>query len=508
MASLLKNINAELHKQIDVDRTRLNKNNKRHRLTGHKRSYSAHVGTSLSLSSSSGTNTSTSEDESRSSESTYLSSTASSASACEDIPSLSLSTTINSRNVDSEIIQKKRRTSKHRTISIITQNPFDTRISTMTKHGINQNKNFIISPQPDINGCINNNNNVIRNPTIQYPNGGGSGSANNNALVISSPPPSQQTQQQQQQQKSNDDWTPYAISDDYKMFKRYGVDPKTIDNDHDCSGTNCFGCGMHSDKNILKNTNMELFVQRMINSGLQNSDLVSRSEMLYNDYNTLIKEPSERLKNHLNELNKQQNNKNHCNEGDIKDNDDDDDEYEELYDGCSIENMQTSTIHSNHKNSYQQNVNRQRHSNKSNNDVNTKNGLTNEEWNVVQVYNHIKRHTANPVEEIAGIKSTILKCMEELSRGSLFLQHSTKKDQFGNPLIRGDSDQFKIFFTCIDKYMLLMKSNPEKMLPFFNPSKSVTSSDISSGTAAVHGRNTGELVNLTGQLLFTKKKNR
>lgn len=289
---------------------------------------------------------------------------------------------------------------------------------------------------------------------------------------------SQQSQKNTGNIADGEEWVPYTTSEDFTIYSKYGIDP--LEREATCTNGDCFGCGLHSDKTPLKQTNYDLFVQRSVESGLSSADNVTRAEQIKRDYDKLILQPKKKL-NSL--LSLSSGNQHHdCNHGTS------DRSYREK------EGYLRTTSHTKSKND------------DTNQQDDTHDAILEDQWDTVDVYNHIKRHTSNTIEEVQQIRSSLKRAMDVIERNSLFAQHVTKKNAFGEPKKRADENQFKIYLTLIDKWIALSKSRPDKMVPFYDPEKSISvGGSKSSGGSVGKGKASGQLFNISGHLLFGKE---
>jgi hypothetical protein len=125
-----------------------------------------------------------------------------------------------------------------------------------------------------------------------------------------------------------------------------------------------------------------------------------------------------------------------------------------------------------------------------------------DEWDTLQIYNHLRRHQMNVIDQVQYRRAKLWDIMEEMDRNCLFVEHGYKRNALGERLKRADPDQFKVYLAVQDKWLALSKSRPDLMRPFYDPDK-INKQGTSNNKEAE-----GEIVNVSGQLLFGKKTRR
>jgi len=271
------------------------------------------------------------------------------------------------------------------------------------------------------------------------------------------------------------EWLPATISSDYDIYHEYGTDPSALNNKHrqgDKSGCSCAGCALRPDKSPLKLNNYTLFVKKTMEDA-DRSDSVTRAKQIHDDYDKLIAQPKKRLKRTVlgGQTTQQQQQQRPFTSDNIIDN------------GLLVHH---------HREQQQE----------------EKEDLI-DEWDVPQIFAHIKYHKSDTVEDIRHFKETLKRLFYTVERNSLVVMHNSKKNSFGEPLCRIDTEQFKIFKEIIDLYIKLGKSRPDQMIPFTDPLTANSAMRVGSlGTSTGDDNKNASLISLietSGKLLYNKK---
>lgn len=281
-----------------------------------------------------------------------------------------------------------------------------------------------------------------------------------------------------------DAWNPCSISEDVVVFKKYGVDPKYADHHHH-DGKGCYGCNVQCNSIPIKQSNMKVLLEKISQSGLNTGNMLDRAENIRSNYLDLIVEP----KRKLHQLLKESSNHEEEEEGGESDFDPhhncrNEEKHErpgkkrKLNSGSSARSLTTTDSNAG----------------KIDDSI--------DEWDTMQIYNHLRRHQMNVIDQVQYRRAKLWDIMEEMDRNCLFVEHESKKNALGERLKRADPDQFKVYLAVQDKWLALSKSRPDLMRPFYDPDKA-NQQGISNNKEAV-----GEIINVSGQLLFGKKTKR
>jgi hypothetical protein len=291
-----------------------------------------------------------------------------------------------------------------------------------------------------------------------------------------------------------DEWNPCSISEDIAVFNKYGVDPKHVHED----GKSCYGCNVQCDSIPVKQSNMKVLLEKIAQSGMNSGNALNRAEIIRSNYLDLIVEPKRKLQRLLNDSKRNGSDEEIEEEeeegGRGEENGEREKEDEEEREFCD------RSFHSRERPSKSRKLN----SGSSTRTLTEKKGFRKEdkidEWNTMGIYNHLRHHQMNVIDQVQYRRARLWDMMEEMERNSLFVEHGNKKNPFGERLKRADPDQFKVYSDVLKNWILLSKSRPDLMRPFYDPDK-IGNQGLSNNKEAQ-----GEIINVSGQLLFGKKK--
>ena len=258
-----------------------------------------------------------------------------------------------------------------------------------------------------------------------------------------------------------DEWQAYAISEDYEVFRKTGINPR----ERDLSRRGkCYACGLHGGGGMVptKRKNVETFFRRMEEASSDIPDALARSELLESDYRRLIQDPKKRLKMLL--------------EG-RRDDKKPDEETVTVVVSQSTTGVKAHCDHHHHHH---------HHHSPENEDVGDADG-EDEPWDKVDIYNHLVRHTNNVVEDISYMRRSAFNQIKMIEDNSLVQAHPTKKNKFGEPLLMVNESQARCYQALVRSYMDLSKSRPDLMAPFYDGRRTPTprqSSSSATGASA------------------------
>ena len=285
---------------------------------------------------------------------------------------------------------------------------------------------------------------------------------------------------------SGGEWNPCSISEDVEVFRRYGVDPKHA---HDHGDGGCYGCNVQCDTVPIKQSNMKVLLEKIAQSGVNSGNVLARAETIRSNYLDLIVEPKRKLKRLLNDRGPSSSSSSkHANEH----------EHEECEHGFEDDE---SRPNKSRRLSYQSSTKdlTKNGGGSSSNYSNSKEGDV-DEWNTLKIYNHLRNHQMNVIEQVQYRRTQLWNIMNEMDRNSIFVEHGVKLNVFGEKLRQVDPDQFKIYLLAHREWLALSKSRPDLMRPFYDPDK------VNSQGTANTREGEGNIINVSGQLLFGKRK--
>lgn len=275
------------------------------------------------------------------------------------------------------------------------------------------------------------------------------------------------------------DWNPCSISEDVDVFKRYGIDPKHANHHHNHDGTGCYGCNVQCDIIPVKQSNMKVLLEKIAQSGVNSGSVLSRAETIRSNYLDLIVKPKQKLSKLLKK-------RSH------------DDMMDDVNPNEDINMIQGDE---NSNDSCFRRPNKSRRLNDNKNQLSKEIvGGDDDEWSTLGIYNHLMNHQMNVIEQVQYRRNQIWKMMNEMDRNSVFVEHSTKKNVFGESLKRADADQVKTYINLNREWLALSKSRPDLMRPFYDADR------VNSQGTTNTREGEGNIINVSGQLLFGKKK--
>jgi hypothetical protein len=334
--------------------------------------------------------------------------------------------------------------------------------------------------------------------TVVVNNNGGAG---NGTVVSCGSFAYQDAQQRQKASNAGEEWVPASVSEDSVVFAKYGVDPSSVGCGHSPGepDNKCFGCSLGRTGFPAKGSNVKTFVERMAAMQGSTGSVLERAEAIRDDHEALIEKPKRKLEKMLareGETKKEGIGFNGGNERkrpfsetlrDSRERNATDASFEdENRESSDRKRRRTTAETASSRNSVLATASREKTS----------------EWDVPQIYNHVKRHGTSVVGEVQQRRNALTRMMDTMERNSTFVAHATRKNDFGGPLLKADPDQCKVYLALLKSWIDLSKSRPDLWKPLYDPEKK--SDAISAGASS----NPKCGVDVSSYVLFSGKKAR
>jgi hypothetical protein len=257
------------------------------------------------------------------------------------------------------------------------------------------------------------------------------------------------------------EWEPYAISEDFDVFSRYGVDPGDAasfrygDGDGD---EDCIGCSIHKDADLNSKSNIDAFVRKMAESGLRYRDGLEMAKSVQRDYDKLIRDPAKKLERMAPDFFSSESRGRRRMTNAMTTTTRTTETTKNFEFESDDEFCEESEVSESEEGAYR------RISGKKS--PKTKPG---DKWGIGQIYRHIAYHENDQARKMQAVTTSLYKVIEILQRNALLVQHPTKKNSFGQPLVKVDAEQFGVYERTVKLLMLNAKSNPAvdgRMIPY------------------------------------------